>query len=215
MNKIKSIAANLIIIAAVVLFPHMGLIPIPFGYVIPVLSVIWLFLKYNKEDFADIGFRFRWVSPHAVWIGTLTAVLVFSFLTWIFFPLLEKFVVLASDLSDFNFVRGNKANYIFLLLMGWVVGGLYEEIVFHGFIFTRIEQIIPGRSAVLVSFIFTNIIFALYHLQLGSGGVINALLAGSAYHALSLYFKRNLWYGIICHGVFDTIGITFIYAGYW
>ena len=104
--------------------------------------------------------------------------------------------------------------YIFLLAMGWIVGGFYEEIIFHGFIFTRIEKMIPGKYAVVMGFLLTNIIFAFYHIQLGTAGVINAFFAGSAYHALILYYKRNMWYAVFCHAVFDTIALTFMYAGY-
>ena len=98
--------------------------------------------------------------------------------------------------------------------MGWLVGGLYEEIVFHGFIFTYVEKSVPGKAKVPISFLFTNVVFALYHFQLGTEGVINALIAGSCYHALILVHNRNLWYGIFCHAIFDTIALTAIYLGY-
>jgi membrane protease YdiL (CAAX protease family) len=49
------------------------------------------------------------------------------------------------DLSAFAAIRGNLTNYILTLLLAFVVGGLYEEIIFHGFIFTRLEKIFPGR----------------------------------------------------------------------
>ena len=67
----------------------------------------------------------------------------------------------------------------------------------------------------IISFWVSNIIFALYHLQLGAEGVLNAFIAGSAYHALMLYYKRNMWYAIFCHAAFDTIAITYIYLGNW
>jgi membrane protease YdiL (CAAX protease family) len=98
--------------------------------------------------------------------------------------------------------------------MGWVVGGLYEEIVFHGFIFTYLEKLLPRRISLIVSFLITNIIFGLYHFQLGYEGIINAFLAGMGYHIIVLVNKRNLWYGIICHAIFDTIALTLLYLGY-
>jgi membrane protease YdiL (CAAX protease family) len=95
------------------------------------------------------------------------------------------------------------------------VGGFYEELVFHGFIFTRLEKIIPGKYGLVMSFIGANLIFALYHFQLGPAGILNALIAGCAYHALMLRFNRNLWYSFFFHGFFDAIGLTYIYLGYW
>jgi len=129
---------------------------------------------------------------------------------------LEKIVKLPpAELGGYNKVRHNTPFYIFIIAMGWIIGGFYEEVVFHGFIFTRLEKSIAGKHAVTISFWLSNIIFALYHVQLGIGGIINAFIAGIVYHALILHYKRNMWYGIFCHAIFDTIGLTFIYLGYW
>lgn len=114
----------------------------------------------------------------------------------------------------YDFIKESKWNYLFILIMGWLVGGFFEEIVFHGFIFTRLEKIITGKHSLLISFLITSIIFGAYHIQLGSLGAINALIAGAAYHGLALNFKRNSWFSIIGHAVYDTIVITLIYLGY-
>ena len=199
-----------------VLFPHTGIIPFPFAYSIPVLLLIWTFLRYQKETFRNIGFRISEFGLKPILIGSIAGILLFFFLNWIFFPLLNTiFPLKPAKLDDFAFIRGNTGNYIFILIIGWIIGGVYEEIVFHGFIFSRLEKLINRRYSLLLSFFLTNIIFALYHLQLGTSGVINALVAGSVYHALMLYYKRNMWYAIICHGIFDTIALTYIYTGYW
>jgi len=214
MKKYTEIAFTLLAIVLVVLIPHSGIIPIPFGYCVPVLLLIWFFLKQYKENFANIGFSFTLFEIKSVLIGTVTAVLLFFFLIRVFFPLLYKFIHLPpADLGDFVKIRGNTGFFIFILAMGWVVGGFYEEIVFHGFIFTRFEKLFKGKYALVVSFLLSNTIFALYHIQLGTEGVINAFIAGSVYHALMLYYKRNMWYAIFCHAVFDSIALSFIYAG--
>ncbi|MGI8950111.1 MAG: CPBP family intramembrane glutamic endopeptidase [Chitinophagaceae bacterium] len=79
--------------------------------------------------------------------------------------------------------------------------------------FTRIEKIFSSKY-IWISFILTNIIFGAYHFQQGILGVINAFIAGSAYHAFVLKYNRNLWYGIFFHTFYDFIGLTFIYLGY-
>ena len=85
------------------------------------------------------------------------------------------------DLSDFASIRGNVVNYIFILLLAFIVGGFYEEIVFHGFIFTRLEKILHGRYATAVAFCLTAIIFGAYHFQQGIKGVLLSMIAGAAY----------------------------------
>ena len=216
MKLLKEILLTLFAIAFVTLVPQSGIVPLPFVYCIPVLLFIWIFLKQYKENFTNLGFSFKRFEIKAVAVGAVTAIGLFVFLNYAFFPLLAKIVKLVpADLGDYNKLKHNTPFYLFILAMGWVVGGFYEEIVFHGFIFTRLEKLVPGKYAVTISFCLTNIIFALYHLQLGTTGVINAFIAGIAYHALMLRYKRNIWYSIFCHAVFDTIALTFIYLGYW
>jgi len=215
MRFFKETIFPLLAIVLVTCFPHTGLIPIPFGYCVPVLLFIWFFLKYYKEDFKSVGFSLKQFSIKSMLIGALAAMALFSFLNWVFFPLLDKLVELPADnLGDIASVRNNIPFYLFLVAMGWIVGGFYEELVFHGFIFTRLEKMLPVKIAVPASFLATNLIFAAYHIQLGAGGMINAFVAGTVYHALMLYHKRNMWYAIFCHAVFDTIALTYLYAGY-
>jgi membrane protease YdiL (CAAX protease family) len=215
LTKIKSILLTILAIGVVTIIPHIGMIPLPFGYVIPMLLFIWIYLKFNKENFASIGFSFKNVSLRSFAIGAITGLLLFLFLVFIFFPLLNYAIKLPESRIDFyEQLKGNTAFYLFLMLMGWLVGGLYEEIVFHGFVFTYLEKLVPGKAKVFISFLITNVVFALYHFQLGYEGTINSLLAGCCYHAIILVHKRNLWYGIFCHAIFDTVALTALYLGY-
>lgn len=213
--KLKKIAISLFIIGVIVIFPHYSFLPLPFLYTIPVIGLIWIALKSNAENFTTIHFSFKKITFHSFFIGSLAGIFLFLFTSYIFFPLLGKLVHLPEvNLEDFATIKNNTPMYIFMVIVGWVVGGLYEELVFHGYIFTTIEKMFATPKATLISFIITNIIFGLYHIQLGTIGVLNALIAGSVYHALMLYFKRNMWYAIFCHAAFDTIALTYIYAGY-
>jgi len=203
-------------IGFIFLFPHLGWPPIPFGYAIIITAGVWLFLKRTNEHFSGLGFSFKRFEPKAIVIGAIAAMLIFAFLQYLFFPALSKVVPLQkANLDNFKQVRHHVFNYIFFLLLSFLGGGFYEELVFHGFIFTRLEKIIPGKYSLYSSFLLTNIIFGLYHFQLGTSGVLNAFLAGCGYHALIIKYNRNLWYGFFVHGFFDAIAFTYIYLGYW
>ena len=133
----------------------------------------------------------------------------------IFFPVLENLVTFEDkEVALYDFLKENRWQFLFLVIMGWLIGGVYEEIVFHGFIFTRLEKMIPGIHNTKFSFILTAGIFGVYHFQLGTLGLINALLVGSVYLGLFLFFKRNLWYSIFCHGVYNSIVMTLMYYDY-
>jgi len=212
--SLKEILLSIIAIGIIVILPHTGFIP-NFGYSIPILFIVWLCLKYSKETFSDIGFSFKRFEPKSLVIGSLVAVFTLCFMQLMFFPVLEYFVIFEeTEVGLYDFIRSNKWQYFFIIIMGWLVGGLYEEIVFHGFIFIRLEKMIQGKYATHLSFVGTATIFGAYHFQLGSLGLINASVVGAVYLALFLYFKRNLWYSIICHGTYNTIVITMIYLEY-
>jgi membrane protease YdiL (CAAX protease family) len=212
--SIKEILINVITICVIFILPHTGLIPV-FGYSILILFFVWLVLKYSKETFSDIGFNFKQFKLKSILIGSIIAVVTLSFMQLVFFPILENFVTFKeTDVELYDFIRENQWQYFFMIIMGWLIGGLYEEIVFHGFIFSRLEKMIPGKYATAIAFTGTAIIFGAYHYQLGADGLINALIVGAIYLALFLFYKRNLWYSIICHGTYNTIVITMIYHGY-
>ena len=214
--RVKRILITILTIIIVTVLPQLGLIPIPFAYSIPILLIIWIYLKSKNENFRNIGFSWKLLSLKSIITGCLSAVLIFLFIQFIFFPIIESFI----DFDDvevdlYDKIKESKEFFIFILIMGWIIGGLYEEIVFHGFIFHQLEKIIKGKYALIISFLITAIIFGLYHIQLGAAGALNAFLAGIGYHSLFLIFKRNLWYSIFCHAFFDTIAITLLYIGYF
>lgn len=212
--RVKEILINVIAICTIVILPHTGLIPL-FGYSIPILLFVWIVLKYSNETFSDISFSFKRFKTNSILIGSLAAVVSLSFMQLVFFPILEYFVTFEEpDIELYDFIRENKWQYFFTLIMGWLIGGFYEEIVFHGFIFTRLEKMIRGEYSTHISFALTACIFGAYHFQLGTPGLINALIIGSVYLILLLLFKRNLWYSIICHGVYNSIVMTMIYYEY-
>lgn len=215
MKNLSSASEKIIsvfIIAFAFLFPHYAGFPF-FSYTIIVLFIIWLFLKYiAKENFKQIFFSFKNFEFKAIWLGAIAAIILSALLQYIIMPLINKLLPGKTiNLHDFDFIKGNIVNYIFVLIAALIVGGFYEELVFHGFVFTRFEKIF-NHNKTLIAFILTAIIFGAYHFQQGLLGIINAGIAGCAYHAFILKNNRNLWYGISFHAFYDFIGLSFIYA---
>lgn len=212
--KPRQMCLSVLVIAVIVVFPHLGLIPF-FSYTLPVLLCVWFALRTTGEGFSDVGFRFRSCSRKAALVGTLSAFIILGVMQLLVFPTLELFIEFEpKEVGLYDFIRASPAQFAIMIAMGWLVGGLYEEIVLHGFIFTRLEKMIPGKCATAVSFVLTAGIFGAYHLQLGSAGAFNALVVGAVYLALFLRFERNLWAAIICHGVYNTLVMTLIYLGH-
>jgi membrane protease YdiL (CAAX protease family) len=177
--------------------------------------VVWLYLKYiSKENFSDIFFSFKRFQLKTIWIGIIAAILLSLFFRFAWDPFINSIIPSGKiDLSDFASIRNSPVNYAIVLLLALLVGGFYEEIIFHGFIFTRLEKIFKGKWATITAFMLTSIIFGLYHFQQGLKGILLTTIAGAVYHVLILKFNRNLWYGVFVHAFFDFIGLTLIYLG--
>jgi len=206
---------SILTIAFCFFIPHYANLTI-FIYPIVILFVVWLFLKYvSRETFADIFFSFKRFEIKAIWIGIIAAILLSLFFRFAWDPFINSILPSGKiDLSDFASIRNSPVNYIIILIIALVVGGFYEEIIFHGFIFTRLEKIFkPGKWATSAAFTLTTVIFGLYHFQQGIKGILLTAIAGAVYHALILKFNRNLWYGVFVHAFFDFIGLTLIYLG--
>ena len=213
-NRVEKII-SILIIAFVFLFPHYSYLPL-FLYVPVVLLAIWFSLKYiSKENFKDLFFSFKNFKIKSIWVGALFAIILFGVLEFLILPLIKKVLPGQTiNTKDFDFIKHNPVNFIFILLMALIVGGFYEEFVFHSFIFTRFEKLFSPKNCLIISFILTNVIFGAYHYQQGILGIINAFIAGCAYQALILKYKRNLWYGLFFHAFFDFIGLTFIFLAH-
>jgi CAAX protease family protein len=212
-NALK-IFLSILTIAVCFFIPHYANLTI-FIYPIVVLVIVWLYLKYiSKESFSDIFFSFKRFHVKAIWIGIIAAILLSLFFRFAWDPFINSILPSGKiDLSDFANIRNSPVNYVIILIIALLVGGFYEEIIFHGFIFTRLEKTFKGKWATSAAFILTTIIFGLYHFQQGIKGILLTAIAGAVYHALILKFNRNLWYGLFVHAFFDFIGLTLIYLG--
>lgn len=213
--KLQKTLISLLIISIAIILPHSGIIPFPFVFSIPILLIIWLYLRYVGENFSDLGLSIKSFQVKSALIGVLVAIVFVAFSQLLLFPIMEHLVEFEEvEVELYSKLKGNTSFYLFILLMNWIIGALYEEIVFHGFVFTRIEKMIPGKFATLIGFLLTSILFGLYHLQLGGADAINAFLIGAGYLGLILYHKRDMWVGIFCHGTYNSIVITMLYLGY-
>ena len=210
LSKQTRIWVDIIMIAFVMLFPHYAHLPM-YAYPFVVLGVIWIYLNFNKESFASIGFRFADLKWRAFYVGGAIGVAYAAFHYWILGPFITHMGFKSANLSDFNFVRHHFINYIFLLLQAAFLVVPYEEIVFRGFIFNRV-RVMFGKSF-LISGIITSILFALYHWQEGWGAVIAIFIFALFITWLYKVFKGNLWYLIFFHLLYDTFMLTMILLG--
>ena len=210
LSKQLRIWVDIVMIAFVMLFPHYAHLPM-YAYPFVVLGVIWVYLNFNNESFASIGFRFADLKWRAFYVGGAIGLAYAAFNYWLLGPFITHLGFKSANLSDINFIRHHFLNYLFLLLLAAFLVVPYEEMVFRGFIFNRV-RVMFGKSF-LISGIITSILFALYHWQEGIEAVIAIFIFALFITWLYKIFKGNLWYLIFFHLLYDTFMLTIILLG--
>src|SRR5258708_6021894 len=114
---------------------------------------------------------------------------------WAIGPLIDKlFRFKPANYHDFDFIKHNTVNYVLVMVMAAVLVIPFEEIVFRGFIFTKIKEMVRApKWAFAISGLTTSILFALYHYQEGTASVICIFLFALFITWLYRVFNGNLW----------------------
>lgn len=199
--------------AAVLIVPHLG---------VPMFLYPWLglglcaaMLRLQRLRFADTGFRWQGFRAVPLLIGAVLGLAYAAINVQLIGPLLAHVLGERPDLSDFAFVRAHLSGYVLALVLAWVIGGFYEELVFRGFLHTMLMRHlprVPTRPAWAVA--LTALVFAVYHLQLGAFGVANALVFALFAAAVRQRWSRNLWVVISFHACADMTAFTLMRWGY-
>ncbi len=117
------------------------------------------------------------------------------------------------NLSRFAKLPGNFALLAGALLLVWIQAAFGEELVFRGFLLTRLELLFGDASAAtLLAVLGQALLFGGAHWYLGARGITTAALIGLVLGATYLFDGRNLVPLIIAHGLIDSLSLIAIYA---
>lgn len=128
-------------------------------------------------------------------------------------PLAERITGQGVDLEELGNIEGNLINYLTLLAIGLVFGGIVEELVFRGFVIGWGTWIFGGRWSIGLTLLSATI-FGLSHLYQGAAGVITTGLIGLLFGLLYLRMDRKLLAPIVAHMTVNAYGITLLYLGF-
>ncbi|MCO5247806.1 MAG: CPBP family intramembrane metalloprotease [Chitinophagales bacterium] len=104
-------------------------------------------------------------------------------------PSIEKLTNSQIDLSKIE--TNSIVDYLVWIVIGFVLGGLLEEILFRGFLMTRISKFLKGNQTTDINALFlTSILFGLCHLYQGWSGVISTGIIGFLFGIIFLVYKK-------------------------
>jgi membrane protease YdiL (CAAX protease family) len=117
--------------------------------------------------------------------------------------------------ESFPNLTGNTGLYLYLVfVVAWGSAAFGEELVFRGFLQSRLEKAFGGtRASATIAVLGQAAIFGALHSYQGLGG---AILAGTTGLIIGLVYVaggRNLWAPILLHGLIDTVSLSAIYFG--
>ena len=213
-HRFKIIVTDILVIAFAILFPHFGGLPM-FAFPFVVLGLIWLYLRLHKQNFSSIGFKFSDINVRAFLIGGSIGIAYAVFAYWVLGPLLEYIGFKPANVSDFAYLRHNFKSYVSLVILASVLVIPFEEIVFRGFIFSKIKDWFGlSPRAFIISAIASSILFAAYHYQEGVGAMTGIFIFSLFEMWLYKIFKGNLWYLIFFHILYDVFMLGAIWQAY-
>jgi membrane protease YdiL (CAAX protease family) len=121
-----------------------------------------------------------------------------------------------ADYSMFAPVRGNPNLYLFVLIpVTWGTAAFGEEMLFRGFFLDGLRRLLgsEGPIATTLAVVAQAVVFGLLHLYQGPAGAASAGAIGLALGFVWWFSGRNLWAGIVLHGIIDSLAMTAIYLG--
>ena len=209
MNKRFEVVLLLGLLLLVIFGEDIGML-LSFAIVIAYL----LIGKNRKEKLNSVGFR----KP-ANWGKLLIITFLLGFAIEMTFqilinPIIESLAESKIDLSAFDGIQGNLPTYLIYVLIGFVIGGLLEEMLFRGFLLTRIAAFFKSENVgYAIGIIVLSVLFGVSHMYQGWSGVLNTGLTSILLGLVFVKFDKNLWYAIFTHGFIDLVGFTILYLG--
>jgi membrane protease YdiL (CAAX protease family) len=128
-------------------------------------------------------------------------------------PFSDRVTRSTTDHSAFESLRGNIRNFLFVLMLVWVLVAFVEEIIFRGYVMGEIAELIGNSDAALAAnVILSSILFGLAHWYQGRSGALSTGIIGAVLGILFITSGFNLWLPILTHGFIDTVGLFLIYV---
>jgi energy-coupling factor transporter transmembrane protein EcfT len=115
-----------------------------------------------------------------------------------------------ADLSSLAAVEGDLGNYLKLLALGVLFGGVIEEVIDRGFLIGWGTAAF-GRRWAAPLLLLTSLGFGLAHAWQGAAGMITTGLSGLCYGTVYLLCDRKLLPAMTTHATSNAIAITAIY----
>lgn len=206
-----------IVTLAIIIFMYFGpLTRTIFENIILSLVIIAAnYFEYKGKPFAAIGmYREKFNAKNLLVFAPLTAFGLFVFYVFAIIPGVEMLTGVTIDFSYMAELEGNLSTTIIWLLIIWATAAFGEEIIFRGYLMRQFVKFFgDSKISLAINILIFCSFFGYMHMQ---QGITGQLVAGSTGALFSIiFYQRNydLWFMIMLHGFFNTLGILSFYFG--
>ncbi len=180
------------------------------------LLMIFLLLRWRKEPWSALGLR----RPRRWWplwaMALLAAMALQATSVFVVLPLLQHFGIPMPDFSVVAALEGNHVMLAVYLVVSWTTAGFGEEVIWRGFLMTRIMAIFGcGPLGWGLALVLSSVGFGLMHAYQGTTGIFLTGFVGLILGLVYLVSGRQLWLVILIHALTDTIAMLIFYSGAW
>jgi membrane protease YdiL (CAAX protease family) len=178
------------------------------------MLLVWFILWSRGDGLSAIGLGRPASWPRTILLALgvmLGAVIVAQLAQQLTAPLTDG---QGPDISRFDRIRGNPGVLIGNLLSVWFNSAFGEELIWRGFLLTRLAHVLGGsRGALWGSVAISSVLFGVLHVYQGFAGVVTTGMIGLVFCVFFVLLKRNLWALILAHGLMHLMSFTAIYFG--
>ncbi len=202
---------------AIILFMYFGPITrtVFENIIISIIIVLANYFEYKGKPFSALGFyRDKLTAKNILVFAPLVAFGLFVLYVVAIVPGIEKLTGIPIDYSSMTHLRGNLSTTIIWLLIVWITAGFGEEIIFRGYFMRQFVKFFgDGKISLIVNILIFCGFFGYMHMQQGITGQIVAGTTGALLSIIFYLRKYDLWFNIMVHGFFNTLGLLSFYFG--
>ncbi|MBD3290052.1 CPBP family intramembrane metalloprotease [candidate division KSB1 bacterium] len=179
------------------------------------LFLVWLGLKLRGQRWTHFGLSLKYLNLKSfllsilVFVAALVGFLVGSIVIVNIVGIPEN-----ADMSGYNYLQGNLPMLIAALVAVFIVSSFGEEVIYRGFLITRISEMGGNSNRWIAASVFiSSLIFGLAHFEWGLTGIVQTGFMGLALGISFILVKRNLWILVLAHAYLDAILMIQMYFG--
>ncbi|MFY0591006.1 CPBP family intramembrane glutamic endopeptidase [Roseivirga sp.] len=218
MNKLtlKQTVTPLVTLA-IICFMYFGPVTrTPFeNIVISIIIIIANYFEYKGKPLSALGFqRSKFNAKNLLVYAPLAAFGLFIVYVFALVPGIEMLTGISIDYSSMSQLKGDLPTTIIWLLIVWATAGFGEEIIFRGYFMRQFVKFFgDGKMSLVINILIFSSFFGYMHMQQGITGQLVAASTGALFSIIFYKRKYDLWFMIMLHGIFNTLGLLSFYFG--